>query len=352
MKMASKRAHSLAVIPGDGIGVEVVGAAEKLLHRVGEVHGFGLDLETYDLGADRYLRTGEILPERVLAELADHEAILFGAMGRPDIQPGVLERGFILRLRREFQQYVNLRPVRTILTDGGPATGKRCDLAIVRENLEGLYGGVGGVSYFETTDEIAVQSSINTYGGVRRIVEYAFELATGRHGKVSVCHKSNVLTHAGGLWTRMAAAVGDEYPHVAHNYVNVDAAGLHLVADPERFDVIVTDSMFGDILSDVAAAMVGGLGFAGSGNIDPTRKYPSMFEPIHGSAPDIAGMRLANPVGAFLAVQLLLEHIGENEAASSIGSAVDRASAGFALSRAGIGAGTDEVTEAVLACVA
>jgi 3-isopropylmalate dehydrogenase len=321
------RRYELAVIGGDGIGPEVTTQAVRTLEATAEACGFVLGFTEYEVGARRYLRTGEVLPASMLEELAGHDAILFGAIGAPEVEPGVLERGFVLRLRAEFDQFVNLRPIK--LLRGAPTpvrdlNPERCDLVIVRENIEALYPGAGGGVYQGTPVEVATQEAINTRFGVERIIRDAFERAVTRRRKVTLCHKKNVLLHAGSLWSRTMDEVAEEYAQVEIDYVHVDAACLYLVTQPERFDVLVTDSMFGDILSDLGAAVTGGLGFSGSGNIDPSRRRPSMFEPIHGSAPDIAGKGEANPIAAMLAASLLLAHVGEDRAARLLEAAVER----------------------------
>lgn len=313
--------YELAVIGGDGIGPEVTDQALKVLQVAGERFDLGITTTDYDIGAARYLRTGEVLPQSVLAELAEHDAILFGAIGDPEVPPGVLERGFVLRLRAEFDQFVNLRPVKLLPGVTSPVadlTPERCDLVIVRENIEALYPGAGGGVYRGMPAEVATQEAINTRFGIERVLRDAFQRATARGGRLTLCHKKNVLVHAGSLWTRTLEDVAQGFPDVVTDYVHVDAACLYLVTGPERFDVLVTDSMFGDILSDLGAAVTGGMGLSGSGNIDPSRNQPSMFEPIHGSAPDIAGTGTANPMAAVLATALLLDHLGEPSAARAL----------------------------------
>jgi 3-isopropylmalate dehydrogenase len=261
----------------------------------------------------------------VLDELRDHDAILLGAVGTPDVPPGILERGLLLRLRSAFDQYVNLRPVRLLPGVESPVAGltpERCDLVVVRENTEGSYAGAGGVVYRDTPHEIATQESLNTRHGVERVVRYAFELAERRKRRLTLCHKTNVLTFAGDLWQRTVDAVAADHPTVDVDYVHVDAACLYMVSAPERFDVVVTDNLFGDIITDLGAAIQGGLGLAASGNLNPERTAPSMFEPVHGSAPDIAGSGQANPVAAVLSAALCLEHLGQDKAAIAVEDAV------------------------------
>lgn len=313
--------YQLAVIGGDGVGPEVTAQTLKAVQVAGERFGFTVELTDYDLGGSRFLRTGEVLPESVQAELADHDAILLGAVGTPEVPPGVIERGLLLKLRFDFDQYVNLRPVK--LYPGAPTpikdlTPDQCDLVVVRENTEGMYTGVGAFLNKGGADEVATQESINTRHGVERVVRYAFDRAVERCDKLTLCHKTNVLTYAGDLWQRTVDEVKVDYPTVATDYVHVDAMCLYLVTQPERFDVVVTDNLFGDIITDLGAAVQGGMGLAASGNIDPERRHPSMFEPVHGSAPDIAGRGWANPIAAVLSGALCLDHLGEHEAAIAI----------------------------------
>ena len=313
--------YQLAVIGGDGVGPEVTTQTLKAVLTAGERFGFEVETVDYDLGGSRYLRTGEVLPESVQAELGDHDAILLGAVGTPEVPPGVLERGLLLKLRFDFDQYVNLRPVK--LYPGAPTpikdlTPDRCDLVVVRENTEGLYTGAGAFQEKGTPDEVATQESINTRRGVERVVRYAFDRAVERRRKLALCHKTNVLTYAGDLWQRTVDEVAAEYPAVAVDYVHVDAMCLYLVTQPERFDVVVTDNLFGDIITDLGAAVQGGMGLAASGNLDPERRHPSMFEPVHGSAPDIAGRGWANPIAAVLSGAMCLDHLGEHAAAVAV----------------------------------
>jgi 3-isopropylmalate dehydrogenase len=315
----------IALIPGDGVGPEVTAEAIKALRVAATRFGFSVDTITYDLGGRRYLRTGDLLPDPVLAELAEHDAILLGAVGTPEVPPGVLERGLLLRLRFAFDQYVNLRPVRLLPGVESPIGGltpERCDLVVVRENTEGAYAGAGGVLYKGSLSEVATQESLNTRRGVERVVRFAFSLADRRRRHLTLCHKTNVLTYAGDLWQRTVDLVADDHPGVDVDYVHVDAACLYLVNEPERFDVVVTDNLFGDIITDLGAAIQGGLGLAASGNLNPEHTSPSMFEPVHGSAPDIAGTGQANPVAAVLSVALCLEHLGHDKAAAAVEDAV------------------------------
>ncbi|HJV14537.1 MAG TPA: 3-isopropylmalate dehydrogenase, partial [Propionibacteriaceae bacterium] len=308
---------NLAVIGGDGIGPEVVVEGLKVLDAVA---GPGVFTPTsYDLGASRWQQTGEVLPDSVLEELAASDVILFGAVGAApgatDVPSGLLERGLLLKLRFSFDHYVNLRPSR--LYPGVPTpladhviSGKDVDFVVVREGTEGLYCGNGGLVRVGTPQEIATEVSINTAYGVERVIRDAFQRAARRRNKITLVHKHNVLVNAGGLWNRLFNVVAAEYPGVATDYLHVDAATIFLVTDPGRFDVIVTDNLFGDILTDLAAAVTGGIGLAASGNINPDRRFPSMFEPVHGSAPDIAGQGIADPTATILSVALLLDHCG------------------------------------------
>ncbi|MGH3727838.1 MAG: 3-isopropylmalate dehydrogenase [Micromonosporaceae bacterium] len=312
----------IAVVAGDGIGPEVIAEARKVLDAVLP----GIAATEYELGARAYQRTGEALPDSVLAELAEHDAILLGAVGDPSVPPGVLERGLLLRLRFDFDQYVNLRPSRlwpgTASSLAGVKPGE-IDLVVVREGTEGLYAGAGGVLRRGTPYELATEESLNTRHGVERVVRDAFVRASQRpRRKLTLVHKTNVLVHAGDLWARAFDAVAAEFPQVNTEYQHVDAAAMFLVNDPQRYDVVVTDNLFGDILTDIAAAVTGGIGLAASGCVNPDRSHPSMFEPVHGSAPDIAGKGLADPVAAVLSVGLLLDHLGHPEAAERVRDAV------------------------------
>ncbi|WP_017559747.1 3-isopropylmalate dehydrogenase [Nocardiopsis baichengensis] len=319
------RTVDLAVIPGDGIGPEVVAEGLKVLSAAA---GDDLDVGTteYDLGARRWHASGETLTDEVEARLRGHDAILLGAVGDPSVPSGVLERGLLLRLRFAFAHYVNLRPVRlypgvsTPLADRAP---EDIDMLVVREGTEGPYAGMGGVLRKGTPDEIATQDSVNTRMGVERVVRYAFAKAAERPRRtLTLVHKDNVLTYAGDLWQRAVREVGAEYPQVAVDYCHVDAAAMFFVNQPERFDVIVTDNLFGDIITDIGAAITGGIGLAASGNVNPVGAFPSMFEPVHGSAPDIAGQGKADPTATVLSVALMLEHLGLPAAARRVEAAV------------------------------
>ena len=298
----------LAVIGGDGIGPEVTAEALKVLRAA--TPEVTWDTTDYDLGARRYHATGETLPDTALEEIRGHDAILLGAIGDPSVPSGVLERGLLLRLRFELDHYVNLRPVRLYpgvtspLLKGTPET---IDMVVIREGTEGPYTGAGGVMRRGTPQEIATQESYNTYFGVERVARYAFEQAVRRpRRKLTLVHKNNVLTYAGDLWVRTVNALAPEFPSVSVEYQHVDAASMFFVTQPERFDVIVTDNLFGDIITDLGAAIAGGIGLAASGNINPAGTFPSMFEPVHGSAPDIAGQSKADPTAAILSAALLL----------------------------------------------
>ncbi len=307
----------LAVIPGDGIGPEVIAEALKVLGEVAP----GTETTQYDLGAARWHSTGELLPESVLSELREHDAILLGAVGTPDVPPGVLERGLLLRLRFALDLYVNLRPFRA----GASQLNAGVDLVVIRENTEGIYAGEGGFLRHGTQAEVATQGSVNTRLGVERCVRFAFDLARARDRRhLTLVHKTNVLTFSGDLWQRAFDAVAAEYTDVATAYNHVDAACIHLVADPGRYDVIVTDNLFGDILTDLAGAVAGGIGYASSGNLNPERDAPSMFEPVHGSAPDIAGKGIANPIGQIWSGALMLDFLGHKNAADAIVAAIER----------------------------
>jgi len=319
---------NIAVIGGDGIGPEVVAEGLKVLSAVAASSGIRVNTTEYDLGARRWLATGETLPDSVLAEIRGHDAILLGAVGDPGVPSGVLERGLLLRLRFELDQYVNLRPVRLYPGVQSPLAVERVapngiDFIVVREGTEGLYVGNGGVLRIGSPAEIATEVSVNTRYGVERVVRDAFARAQARERKhLTLVHKHNVLVHAGDLWRRTVDEVGAEFPEVTTAYQHVDAATIFMVTDPGRFDVIVTDNLFGDILTDIAAAIAGGIGLAASGNINPQGTAPSMFEPVHGSAPDIAGQGKADPTAAILSVGMLLDHLGRPEDAFRVEQAV------------------------------
>jgi len=322
------KSYKIAVIPGDGTGPEVIAEAVKVLQAAAERHSFRTELAHYDFGAERYLRTGETLPDSAIAELKTFNAILLGAIGHPSVAPGILEKGILLRIRFELDQYVNLRPVKlypgvwTPLRDKSPA---EIDFVIVRENTEGLYSGMGGVQYKGTPNEVATQVSCNTRMGAERCIRFAFEhtRARARRKKLTLVHKTNVLTYAGDLWWRTFNEVGArDYPEIERDYAHVDATCMWMVKNPEQFDVIVTENMFGDIITDLGAMIQGGLGIAAGGNINPAGV--SMFEPIGGSAPKYAGKGVINPLAAIMAASMMCAHLGETAAASGIEKAVMR----------------------------
>ena len=311
----------LAVIPGDGIGVEVTAEALKVLKALVP------ELETteYDLGAKRYNATGDLLPEAELAEIRTHDAILLGAIGDPRlVAPGVLERGLLLNMRFLLDHHVNLRPARTYPGATSPLAGNpEMEFVVVREGTEGPYTGNGGSIRIGTPHEVATEVSVNTWFGAERVVRYAFALAQTRRKHLTLIHKTNVLSNAGRIWTRAIETVGAEYPEVTTDYSHIDAAMIYMTTDPGRYDVIVTDNLFGDIITDLAGAVTGGIGLAASGNIDASGLNPSMFEPVHGSAPDIAGQGIADPTAAILSAALLLRHLGRESDAARVEAAVE-----------------------------
>ena len=310
----------LAVIGGDGIGPEVTAEALKVLRAVRA----DVEVTDYDLGARRYLRNGELLTEEDLASLREHDAILLGAIGAPGkVPPGVLERGLLLKMRFTLDHHVNLRPSKLYPTTTSPlANPGDIDFVVVREGTEGLYCGNGGTLREGTEHEVASEVSQNTRFGVERVVRDAFERAMSRRKHVTLVHKTNVLVNAGGLWQRTVDEVAKDYPEVTVDYNHIDAATIYMVTDPGRYDVIVTDNLFGDILTDLAGAVTGGIGLAASGNIDASGANPSMFEPVHGSAPDIAGKGIADPTAAILSAAMLLRHLGDEENAARVEEAV------------------------------
>lgn len=348
--------YKIAVMPGDGTGPEVVAEGVKVLKAAAQKFDFGLELTDFDYGGDRYLRTGEVLPENAVSELLKHDAVFLGAIGHPDVKPGILEKGILLFLRFALDQYINLRPVilypnvYTPLKDKGPAD---IDFVVVRENTEGLYVGAGGVLKKGTPDEVAVQESINTRKGVERCIRYAFEYARRRNKKkqVTLCGKTNVLTFAFDLWERTFYEVARDYPDIKTNYAHVDATCMWMVKNPEWFDVIVTDNMFGDIITDLGAMIQGGMGIAAGGNINP--QGLSMFEPIGGSAPKYTGKNVINPLAAIGAAQMMMDHLGETAAAAGIEKAVRQVVAGKmkSMSAGKMGYGTKEVGDLVAGAV-
>ena len=322
--------HKVGVIGGDGIGPEVIAEALKVVRAAGVT----LDTTDYDLGGARYLRDGTILPDAVLDEWRGLDALLLGAVGTPGVPPGVIERGLLLKMRFDLDLYINQRPFTLPEND--------IDMVVIRENTEGPYVGEGGVLRKGTAQEVATQGSVNTRHGVERCVRYAFELAESRPRKhLTLVHKTNVLTFAGDLWERTFNEVAAEHPDVATAYNHVDAACIYFVESPQQYDVVVTDNLFGDILTDLGGAVSGGIGFASSGNLNPARTGPSMFEPVHGSAPDIAGQNKANPIAAILSAALMLDHLGEGDAADRVRKACAEA--------AHLGGSTTEIGDQVAA---
>ena len=347
--MTTERSINLAVIAGDGIGPEIITEAQRVLQRACELDSIRVDSTDYKLGAEHWLKTGETLPESTMESLKQHDAILFGAIGADPrsgkIPSGLIEREMLLKLRFSFDHYINLRPARLYPGAVSPLSNPgEIDFVVVREGTEGPYVGNGGTIRGGTDAEIATEVSINTAHGVRRLIRYAFELAQSRRKKLTLIHKTNVLVHAGRLYTRLFEEIGREFPEVQTDYLHVDAATIFMTTDPSRFDVIVTDNLFGDILTDQAGAVTGGIGYAASGNINAVGEFPSMFEPVHGSAPDIAGQNKANPTAAILAGAMLLRHLGYESTAVRIEDAVEAdMRANGARAR-----GTDEVGNDVL----
>jgi 3-isopropylmalate dehydrogenase len=334
----------LGVIPGDGIGPEVTKHAVRALELAAPNVTF---IQTeYDFGAKRYNATGEALTEADLEALAKEDVLLLGAIGDPSVPSGILERGFLLKLRFGFDHFVNLRPTKLLPGVVSPlANPGVIDFVVVREGTEGLYLGQGEVTNKGTPQETATEYSINTASGVERIVRYAFELASTRaRKKLTLVHKHNVLVRAGSLYQDTVNRIAKEFPAVSHDYLHIDAATIFMVTDPARFDVIVTDNLFGDIITDLAAAISGGIGLAASGNLNPTGKFPSMFEPVHGSAPDIAGQNKANPTAAIQSAAMLLRHIGESDAANRLEAAI-----ATALAKGQAGKSTTEIADAIFA---
>ncbi|MGB6063521.1 MAG: 3-isopropylmalate dehydrogenase [Desulfomonilaceae bacterium] len=343
---------SIAVIPGDGTGPEVVREGKKVLSAASSLHGFKLNFVEFDLGGQRYLETGEILPTSVLDELKKVDAIYLGAIGHPDVPPGILEKGILLRLRFELDQYVNLRPVKLYphvdspLKDKGP---DQIDFVVVRENTEGFYVGSGGFFKKGTPDELAIQESINTRKGIERLIRYSFDAtrARGKRKKLTLCGKTNVLTYAWDLWLRIFEEVGREYPDVSTDYAHVDAICMWMVKNPEWFDVIATDNMFGDIISDLGAMIQGGMGISAGGNINP--EGVSMFEPIGGSAPKYTGQNVINPLAGILAGALMLQTLGRATAAKAMEDAVVKTLPNLkSLAAGGMGYSTSEVGDMVV----
>ena len=318
------KTFNLATIPGDGIGPEVVTQGLRVLDAIAKKYDLEFKKTNYELGAAYWHKTKETLPDAVMAELAKADVILLGAVGDPTVPSGVLERGLLLKLRFAFEHYINLRPAKLFPGVTSPITNnKGIDFIVVREGTEGLYVGAGSIKDESTNKELAIEESINTYKGVERVIRDAFNRAMNRpRKKLTLVHKNNVLTRAGGLWTRVFNEVAKDFPQVTTDYLHVDAASMFFVTNPERFDVVVTDNLFGDIITDIAAAICGGIGLAASGNINPTGAFPSMFEPVHGSAPDIAGKNLADPTATVLSIAMMLNHLGQTQAATDVETAV------------------------------
>lgn len=343
----SMKIHRLAVIGGDGIGPDVVDAALEALNAAADRFGFALETTIFDLGADAYLRTGGVLGQDSLADLGDHDAIVLGAVGDPRVPPGILERGLVVALRTAFRQAVNIRPVRLYRGVPSPVIGvspDNCDLVILRENTEGLYTGGGGICHEGTPAAVAIQNSVTTWKATTDIVEFAFQLASMRRKRLTLCHKKNILVHAGQLWQDVVDTVASRFPGVKHDYVHVDAMCQHLPLNPGRFDVVVTDNLFGDIISDLGATLQGGLGVAASANFNLAGDGPSMYEPVHGSAPDIVGKGWANPAAAALSAALCLAGLGERDAALALEAAVASVLAEMStLSGPGMGGSTRDI---------
>jgi 3-isopropylmalate dehydrogenase len=318
------KTFNLATIPGDGIGPEVVTQGLRVLDVIAKKYDMEFKKTNYELGAAYWHKTKETLPDSVMVELAKADVILLGAVGDPTVPSGVLERGLLLKLRFAFEHYINLRPAKLFPGVTSPiSNNKEIDFIVVREGTEGLYVGAGSIKDEGTSKELAIEESINTYKGVERVIRDAFNRAMARpRKKLTLVHKNNVLTRAGGLWNRVFNEVAKDFPQVMTDYLHVDAASMFFVTNPERFDVVVTDNLFGDILTDIAAAICGGIGLAASGNINPTGDFPSMFEPVHGSAPDIAGKNLADPTATVLSIAMMLNHLAQTQAAADVEKAV------------------------------
>lgn len=331
MSVNAKSHLKLAIIPGDGTGPEVTTEALKVLQAVSQSHQFTYELTTFDWGSQRYLKTGETLPPGALEELRRFDAIFLGAVGHPDVKPGILEKGILLELRFKLDQYINLRPVKLYPGVATPLAGKgpaEIDLVVVRENTEDVYAGIGGFLKKDTPDEVATQTAVYTRKGCERCIRWAFEFTRRRNNpkgkKLTLVAKNNVLTYGHDLWWRTFQEVAREYPDVVADYNHVDACCMFMVRNPERYDVIVTTNMFGDIITDLGAIIQGGMGVASAGNINPDPGGVSMFEPVHGSAPDIAGKGIANPTAAILSAAMMLDHLGQTAAADAIRQAVQR----------------------------
>jgi len=347
--------YTIAVIPGDGTGPEVINEGLKVLKALSQRAHFSYQTVPYDFGGERYKKTGETLPDSALQELKKADAIYLGAIGHPDVKPGILEKGILLKIRFELDQYINLRPVKlypgveTPLKDKGP---EHIDFVVIRENTEGLYVGSGGFIRKDTPDEIAIQESINTRKGVERCIRYAYKLCLKRakHNKLTLCGKTNVLTYAHDLWQRVFDLVGSEYPQITTDYAHVDAICMWMIKNPEWFDVIVTDNMFGDIITDLGAMIQGGMGIAAGGNINP--EGTSMFEPIGGSAPKYTGKNMVNPLAAISACQMMLDHLGERDASSMLEKAIIKVLSHIkSLSAGKMGYSTSQVGDLVVAAL-
>ena len=343
--------HKIAVVGGDGIGPDVVEIGLQVLKKAGEKHGFSIEEKQFPFGGQHYLDTGEVLSDESMNSLCDYDVIYLGAVGHPDVKPGILEKGILLKLRFELDQYINLRPVKLYPGIDIPIKNKTAadlDYTVVRENTGGLYSGVGGIMMKNTPGEVAIQSMVYNHKQVERCLRYAFELARSRPRKtLALIGKTNVLTHVFDLWERLFIKLGDEeFTDVTREYYHVDAACMHMVNEPERFDVMVTSNMFGDIITDLGAVTQGGMGMAASGNLDPTKQKPSMFEPVHGSAPDIAGQDKANPIAGVITVKMMLDFLGETAAAEDVDTAIGKVtSEGFD------GLGTKAIGDKLLAAL-
>ena len=311
--------YNLAVIPGDGIGPEVMGVAIQVLEKIEQKYGFAIDKTFYPFSGTHFLKTGEVLSEESLEQIKTHEAILLGAVGHPEVPTGIIEKELLLKLRFSLDQYINLRPIKKFKNVSNIlAKDNDIDCVCVRENVGGLYTGAGGSTMVGTDNETATQTMIYTYEQVKRTLDYAFKLAQKRRKKLTLIGKSNVLTHVFSLWLRVFEELKEQYIEVEIEYLHIDAACMFMVKEPERFDVFVTTNMFGDIITDIGAELQGGMGMAASANLNPDKKFPSMFEPVHGSAPDIVGQDKANPIAAILSVQMLLDFLGESSAANDL----------------------------------
>ena len=340
--------YNIAVIPGDGIGPEVIDATMPAIDKLASKYNIEFDFKTFPFGGDHYLETGEVLSDESMVELKKYDAIYLGAVGSPKVKPGILEKGILLKLRFEFDQYINLRPVKLYPGVESPIKGKDAkdlDYIVVRENTGGLYTGVGGGTMVGSEYEAVSQSMVYTYKQVERCLRYAFEVANSRdRKKLCMVGKTNVLTHVFGLWERVYDELKKEFPKVEASYMHVDAACMHMVTNPAQFDVMVTTNMFGDIITDLGAVTQGGMGMAASGNINPVKTAPSMFEPVHGSAPDIAGENKANPLATFMSAKMMLDFLGEKDAADELDQAI------CSVSEEGYeGLGTKEIGEKVAA---